>query len=155
MGDAVKEIALDELGSEATSHEIGHWATVSREVNGPAVMAERITEKWDENGPPREPVHIEGVRSIEETLTFRDYFGNVPVVFIEAPFETRLERLQERGRDGEDAFDHHDLWDRDYRESEWGLKDLEVIADYQIQNTGSLAELKNRVGSYLQTVLAL
>lgn len=155
MGQAVKEVALDELGPDATSHEIGHWATVSREVSGPDVMARRIVRKWQEGGPPREPVHIEGVRSIHEVRAFQEMFGYVPILFIDAPFQTRLDRLQERGRDGEADFGETDLLERDGREAEWGMADLDVLAQHRVPNEDSLVVLKNRVGSRLMNVLGL
>lgn len=145
MGEAVRELARENLGPEATSHEIGHWATVSREVNGPEIMAKRLVTKWREGREPDTPVHIEGVRSIHEVAAFDRLFTFVPIIFVDAPFGTRLSRLNSRGRDGEDAFDVVDLVERDNREAEWGVRQIRFYSQYTLPNDDDISTLRNRL----------
>lgn len=155
MGESVKEIALDLLGPEATSHEIGHWATVSREVSGPDVMARYLVEKWQADGFPEQPVHIEGVRSIYEIIIFQQVFGAIPIIFVEADFEARLRRLKCRGRDGESTFRAVDLAERDRREAKWGIGDLDLLSQNRVPNDDELSTLNNRIGSRLTNILGI
>ncbi|QSG06335.1 Dephospho-CoA kinase [Halapricum desulfuricans] len=112
-------------------------------------MANRVIEWWDEHGYPEEPVHIEGIRAIEELYVFEVVFGYIPVIFVDADPDIRLQRLQQRGRDGEDRFGKVDLIERDIREAEWGLRKLEHLSDHPVENDLDYGALKNRIGMKL------
>lgn len=155
MGEAVKELAYGKLGPDAASHEIGRWATVSRAESGPDIMARRLIRKWKREGYPEEPVHIEGVRSIYEVAVFQRRLGFIPILFLEAPFEARLERLKGRGRDGESTFQAPDLAERDRREARWGMGDLDLLSQDRVANDHELSTLRNRIASRLVTVHGL
>jgi len=152
MGEAVKELAYDTLGPDATSHEIGRWATVSRAEEGPDIMARRLIRKWKREGHPEEPIHIEGVRSILEVAVFQRRLGYIPILFLEAPFEARLRRLKGRGRDGESTFQAADLEERDQREARWGMSDLDLLSQNRVANDHLLPTLRNRIGSRLLNI---
>lgn len=151
MGDQVRARAEQAIGDEidaardatnkTASSVIGKWATEQREQHGQQVVAEwtaeHIHEIVDEG-----VVMVDGVRSSEGVSVFRDEFESVQVVYVETPFEQRLSRLRERGRDGEDGFTASDLEERDAREDSWGVSDTVERADMTVSNTGSLEDFK-------------
>jgi dephospho-CoA kinase len=84
-----------------------------------------------------------------EVEAFTDEFGDdFAVVSIEAPFDLRAERLGERGRDDTDT-DLEALRERDERELGFGMGDVMEHADYQIDNTGTLAEFREQARELL------
>ena len=127
---------------------IGEWATEQREVHGDAVVAEWTVE-YVENRIESDTVLVDGMRSIAERDVFENAFENVVVLFVEASFETRLRRLQNRGRDGEDAFSAKDLEERDGREDEWGVAEVIKTADTTITNESTVGEFHEEVGAFL------
>lgn len=146
MGDVVRNRARDALGPEVSSEAIGQWAAEQRAEDGPGVVAEYTADRIEEIDSDVETV-VDGIRTPAEAEVFEQHFGKVSVVLITAPFETRLERLQERGRDGEDEFSATDLRARDAREVEWGLAELD--ADEVIVNDESLEEFEEQVVAVL------
>lgn len=154
MGAVVKTVANQLLGPEATSHEIGAWASHQRENHGPDIMAQHVLRAWAETGPPDPPLHIEGARSVAEVEAFEAAFGDIPIIFVDASETERLARLRNRARDGEGSFGSGDLAARDTREIEWGLVGIEAQADYRLDNDHQLSTLQNRVATVLETLLA-
>ena len=151
MGDIVRARARDDLGDDATSDEIGEWATAQREAHGDTVIAEYTAdaiEQMDE-----ETVIVDGVRSLDEMEVFRDRFDETTLVYIQAPFEERLARIQDRGREDEGDASAADLRERDHREEQWGLAELieQERYDTVIENTGTLDELRAEVHKVLGT----
>lgn len=63
---------------------------------------------------------------------------------VEAPFETRAERLLDRDRDDSDT-DVEALKKRERRELDFGMGDAMDRADVVIQNTGTLAEYRETI----------
>jgi dephospho-CoA kinase len=155
MGEVVKALAKAEIGTDATSEQIGEWATLRREFNGEDAMALLLVERWATSDVPVDPVHIEGVRSPEEIEVFRRFFPDLSVVFVDSDFEDRLSRIQARDRDGEGGFDGEDLIERDEREMDWGLLHLHEIADYHLPNDGDLSVLRNRVRMLTEGILGI
>lgn len=143
MGEPLREELRDDDGKLdlSRSNVIGSWATVQRDLHGDEVVAKWTAEYIDEN-VDADTVLVDGVRSCEEYEVFAESFEDVEVVHISTPFDTRLERLQERGRDGEDEFTTTDLKDRDAREEDWGVEEIVERADVTVENTGTLEEYK-------------
>lgn len=148
MGDMVRaraEEALDNPDSDA----IGEWATEQREVHGDEVVAEWTAEHIRDMDAS--DVVIEGMRSKEELAIFERMFdADVTIIHVQAPRETRLERLRDRGRDGEDEFTLEKLQNRDEREDGWGVAELiESTETVDIDNTASLEEFQSAVRNIL------
>lgn len=149
MGAEVKRRARAEMGDEATSDDIGEWATEQREINGETVVARWTAERLNELETTPVMV-IDGVRSVDELEVFEKRFENVEVVYVSTDFDERLRRLQERGRDGEDKFEVSDLERRDAREDSWGVANLLDEVEYtEIENNGTFEEFKNAVSADL------
>lgn len=145
MGDIVRERAQEALGEDPGSAAIGQWATSQRKTHGPQVMAEFTVDhlKSDPTFDNADTVVVEGVRGDAEMEVF-DRLADLTCIYIYADPATRLERLVERGRDGEDEFTLRRLAERDHRESQWGLRELvgDELYDIRVDNTGPLEEFE-------------
>ena len=120
MGDYIRRFYREDVGDDTDSHSLGQYATRFRERNGPEGLAARMCQEWDESGTPKLPVHIDGLRCKEGHAEFTSFFGNVPIIYLQAGFGERHRRMRNRGREGEDRFTREDLLERDRREAEWG-----------------------------------
>jgi dephospho-CoA kinase len=129
-------------------------ATALREEEGPAAIAERslplIREAVAEAGDDVDTVLVDGLRSLVEVECFEDEFGaDFRIVSVEAPFETRAERLGARGRDASDA-DLQALRDREERELGFGMGEVMDRADVVVDNAGDLEPFRERVRTLLR-----
>lgn len=141
MGDVVRE-ACRERGLETTEAAMGQVATELREEGGEAAIAERSVPLIEEYAPEHDVVLVDGIRGIAEVERFEEQFGEAfTLVSIEVPFETRLERIQERGRDPS-AEQREDLRKRDARELGYGMGEAMEVADVTVNNTGTLEEFR-------------
>lgn len=152
MGNVVRDRARTALGENATSEAIGNWATDHRDEHGNDVFARYTAddvEAYVDDG--HEVVVIDGLRTPNELSVFRDRFEDVTVVFVKAAFETRLARIQTRGREDEGDFTADDLRDRDQRERDWGVSDLLEDGHYDVclENEGTYEEFEENVLSLL------
>lgn len=148
MGDVIRE-ACRERGLDPATHH-GEVATVLREENGPAAIAERSLPHVEAALEEHDHVIIDGIRSDVEVERFREVFGDdFLLVSIEAPFETRAERLDLRGRDATAEDGGEPLEERDARELGFGMGEAMTTADLRIENTGSLEAFHERVETLL------
>lgn len=138
-GDVVRNAAKElDYVDHNDSEDLGQYAAQRRRDDGPAFVAEILVgDILRGDRAPTYPVAISGVRHAEEVKEYRQFFDTVIVVWIEAGPETRLGRLTNRGRDGEDGFDLLALMQRDEREmKELGVATLhdEDMIDVTIEN---------------------
>jgi dephospho-CoA kinase len=120
MGDAIRENASDRV--RGSSKLLGEFAAEKRERDAEIIpgWVTDIAEKRDVD-----TFAIDGVRSPTDYEVLDDHFDEFYLVRVWAPFYERLRRLTDRGREGEDEFDAHDLVDRDMNEFEnLGYQDL-------------------------------
>lgn len=164
MGDIVRQKAREQLSEPITGQDIGEWATQEREEHGQAVMAEYTVSHIQNSELLEKTKHdtvvIEGVRSEKEIQIFDEALNTVVPVFVKAPFDTRLKRLQERCSDSreamsEDGVTRSELKKRDDRERDWGLQELinAKSGKYTIQNTGTLDEYTDEIEFTLSTII--
>lgn len=144
MGDAIRRNAPSSV--RGSSEKLGEYAA---EVRGedPTTIPEWTYEEaqtYDDS-----LIVVEGVRSTTDYEVLADRFEEFYLIEIQAPFYTRLERLNQRGREGEDEFDAHDLVDRDDNEVEnLGFGDLKAseYIDLTLNNSGTKTGFKQRLG---------
>lgn len=146
-----KDELKEELDVSNESELLGEWATVQREKHGSDVVA-KWTADYIENNTSSEIVFVDGLRSLEELNRFNSLFDDVYVIYVEASFQTRLNRIRERGRDGESDFSAEDLESRDAREDSWGMNNVVSEADYTIVNEGSLDTFKEKIQDTLTDI---
>ena len=139
MGDVIRE-EVELRGLEPTDKNMGRVGVALREKEGDEAVAQRCASEI--RNKDASVVLVDGVRSADEAEFFREEFGeDFVLVAVEAPFETRLERVRERGRsDDADAAD--ELRERDERELGYGMGEAIEEADVTIQNDGSLEEFR-------------
>lgn len=148
-GDTVRAGAEDHFGvsaDELSSDELGEYSTMRREEDGGDYVAQDIIDQLERRDDfPAKPVVVCGIRDTEVPALFRDWFDSFELIAIHADFDTRLHRLRGRGRNGEDAFDKHDLAERDGRESMWGTADCIARSDTVIWNEDDEEALANTI----------
>jgi len=148
MGDAIRE-ACRERGLDPADHH-GEVAQALRDEDGPAAVAEASLPHVERALADADLVVVDGLRSPAETERFRERFGDAfSVLAVEASFETRADRLAERGRDAADA-DRERLRAREERELGWGMDEVIADADRRVENEDrSLAAFRGAVREIL------
>jgi dephospho-CoA kinase len=148
MGDVIRQECRDRGLDPATHH--GEIAKALREENGPAAVAERSLPIIEDELEDNETVVVDGIRSDVEVEAFEGAFGDgFTLVSIEAPFETRAERLELRGRDANADEGGESLAERDERERGFGMDDAMKQADLVIENDSSLEAFHDRIRDLL------
>jgi len=145
MGDVIRAECRDRGLDPATHH--GAVATALREENGPGAVAERsLPLVEDALADGAETVVVDGIRSDVEVDRFEEAFGDgFVLVSIEAPFDVRRERVDDRGRDAGEDDSGESLRERDERELGFGMGEAMDRADAVIENTDSLEAFRRRV----------
>ena len=151
MGDVIRQECRDRGLDPATEH--GRIAQALREENGDDAIAERslpMIEDAIAEGDT-ETVVVDGIRSEVEVERFEDAFGDAfTLVRIDAPFETRAERLTLRGRDAGGDDGGETLEERDRRELDFGMGEAMERADPAIENDSSLEAFQEEIRALLQ-----
>ncbi|KTG29364.1 AAA family ATPase [Haloferax profundi] len=143
MGDIIREECRARGLDPATDH--GKIAKALREEEGDDAIAARSLPVVEDHLDSNDVVVVDGLRSDVELDRFRDAFGDEFVlVSVEAPFETRAERLGDRGRDESDT-DVESLKKREERELDFGMGEAMDRADVVIENTGTLDEYRETI----------
>jgi dephospho-CoA kinase len=147
MGDVIREACRDR-GLDPEEHH-GSVARALREEEGETAIAERSLPHIEAALEGSETVLVDGLRSPAEVARFEDDFGDdFVLVSVEAPFETRAERLADRGRDDSDL-DREALRNREERELGFGMGEVMDHADVTVENTGSLEAFHERIRGLL------
>ena len=147
MGDVIRAACRDR-GLDPAEHH-GEVARALREENGPTAIAEASLPHIETALETAHTVLVDGIRSDVEVEVFEERFGDdFLLVSIEAPFEVRRCRLEERGRDDVDGGEA--LAERDERELGFGLGEAMDRADVTVDNTGTLGEFRRRVREVLE-----
>jgi dephospho-CoA kinase len=147
MGDVIRA-ECRERGLDPAEHH-GEVASALREENGPAAIAEASLPHVEAALEESDTVVVDGIRSDVEVDAFEERFGeSFTLVGVEAPFEVRKERLDERGRD--DVENGEALAERDERELGFGLGAALERADVTIENTGTLEAFRERAREVLE-----
>ncbi len=152
MGDAVRKEAK-KRGIEITPQNLRRLARELRNEEGPLAIAKRVEEEVYKLLEENCIVLVDGARSLDEVNYFRKV-GEVIIIAIEAPIETRFERIKKRGRP-DDPTKIDDLIQRDRVESEIGVEDLIKNADIILMNVGSLEEYKEKIKRLLREISLL
>ncbi|MBB6647438.1 AAA family ATPase [Halobellus ruber] len=147
MGDVIREACRDR-GLDPAEHH-GEVARTLREEEGPAAVAERSLPTIEAALQDSEVVLVDGLRSDVELDRFRTAFGDAfLLVSVEAPFETRADRLLDRARDDSDL-DRESLREREQRELGFGMDAVMDRADVVIENTDTLEAYRRRIRAIL------
>ena len=145
MGDLVRE-AYSKRAKEDEELNLGQFATIERERYGYNIWAKRALERMSGN-----IYLIDGCRSLDEVLAYRELTSDVNIVAIHSSPKTRYDRLIKRARD--DAPKNLDEFkQRDEREIGWGLSKLISLSEYMIVNEDTLDKFKQEASKFLDEV---
>jgi dephospho-CoA kinase len=147
MGDVIRQACRDR-GLDPAAHH-GEVARALREEEGPAAIAERSLPMIEAALEDADAVLVDGLRSDVELDRFRESFDDAfRLVSVEAPFETRADRLLDRARDDSDL-DREALKAREERELGFGMGAVMDRADVVVHNTDTLAAYRERIRAIL------
>ena len=148
IGDLVWE-ETERRGLELAPASVGMIANDEREAHGYGIWAERSLPRINALRTDGKHVLIDGMRGEKEMAVFRAAYGDtlVTVAVLALP-ETRLVRVQQRGRvDDGDATAFHA---RDQRELGWSLAETIAAANENLENDGSLSQLRENADALLE-----
>jgi Dephospho-CoA kinase len=149
MGDVIRE-ACRNRGLDPAEHH-GNVARTLREEDGPSAIAERSLPQIDSALETHPVVVVDGLRSDIELSEFRDHYGDsFTLISVEAPFELRADRLNDRSRDASDS-DREALRAREERELSFGMNKAMSNADIVMKNTSSLATFRHSIREFFHT----
>jgi dCMP deaminase len=149
LSDVIRE-ELRRDGLEPTREEMTARGRALRDRFGPAILAERV-----QVGLPRDRNHvIDSIRHPAEVDALRQG-GEFVLLWVDAPAQTRYERLRRRRRVGEDiSFERfQELQERELRSDEPAgqqLLPVRDLADEMIENTGDVEALHAQVQQILE-----
>ncbi len=148
MGDVVREEAL-RRGVELTDENLGKIASELREKEGMDAIAKRCIPRIREALREKGVVVVDGIRGIAEIRRFKQAFGDdFVLIAIECPMDVRLERAKQRRR-SDDVTTIEELRRRDEREKSWGMKDAFEMADFTVENIGSIRDFREKIKELL------
>lgn len=155
MGDIVREkyeIVFDQ--PPETGEALRDWVEHIREgdlFDIPNWTVSRIEDEYSD----ADVVVVDGLRTEADLQVLADAFDPFHLIEVKAPFLTRLERLQDRGREGEDEYTAYDLVDRDRQEMGWGVQQVieDGYADIEVVNDGSVQFLSSILMSVVENNL--
>ncbi len=152
MGDVVREEAL-KRNLEPTDENLGKIASELRKKEGMDAIAKRCIPKIREVLKESGVVVVDGIRSVEEVFRFKKTFGeDFVLISIEAPIEKRFERAKLRRR-SDDVKSLEELKARDEREISFGLKKAMELADFTVENVGSIEDFKEKIRAILSKLV--
>jgi dephospho-CoA kinase len=148
MGDMIRRKTA-EAGLPLTDECIGATARQLRAEYGDDAVALLTAEevaKLSEN-----TVIIDGIRGDAEIACFKSVFPDFTLVSVAASFETRLFRMQERGRTDDTVTDAA-LRSRDSREEGFGLARAMRLAGVCIENEATREEFQEKIRSFFRSL---
>lgn len=148
LGDVIRNECRSR-GLPLTEDALGIVATTLREHGGPAAIADRALPLVEATHRAYGTVLIDGIRGHAEVEYLQAALGNrLQLIAVDAPFDVRLERIVNRGRDPT-ATDAADLERRDRREEGYGMAEAFEAADVVVDNSDSLASYRQALRTHL------
>lgn len=132
MGDIVRNLYSDNDVEKNEGISLGQFADRERKLYGRNIWANRALEEMS-----GDLFLIDGCRSMDEVVSYRELTSNVKIVAIHSSPNTRYERLVKRDRDDAPK-DLKDFESRDKREISWGLGEVIAQSDIMIVNSTTL-----------------
>jgi dephospho-CoA kinase len=148
MGDMIRN-AVQEAGLQPTDTNLGATAQRLRREKGMDAIAALCVPVILKQAAPL--ILVDGIRGDAEVRLFRKNFPGFILIRIDSEFNTRLARIQARGRT-DDLQSAEDLSNRDTRELGWGLGTALEEADLHISNNGTLSDFAGSVRALLATL---
>lgn len=149
MGDEIRD-ACRARGLPINEDTLGIVATHLREQGGDDAIARRCLPLLRATHRAYGDVLVDGIRGYAEVELFQAELGDrFTLIAVDAPFEVRLRRIADRGRDP-NATAAADLEARDRREEGYGMAEAFDAADEIVDNSDTLESYR----AALQSVFA-
>ncbi|ODS36747.1 MAG: hypothetical protein A7316_02435 [Candidatus Altiarchaeales archaeon WOR_SM1_86-2] len=113
---------------------------------GSSVIVDAL--KKDIEGDNAGIIVVDGIRYVNEVEMLRCFDNNL-LVSIDAPPEVRYERCKIRGQKNETNITFEEFLNSGKQETEKYIGETEKLADYRIDNSGSLKDLHEKVNEIL------
>jgi dephospho-CoA kinase len=151
MSDAVKK-DMESKGVEVNNKNFRQYATDLRKDNGMDVVAKMCLPYVKELYGKTKVAVIDGVRGNDEAKLFKKELPeDFCLVAIFAAQKLRFERTLKRGKPSDGKTWEEFAW-RDEVELGWGLGDVIALADYVIDNSGTIEELHGKIDALLSRI---
>jgi dephospho-CoA kinase len=145
LSDVIRE-ELAARGEEPNRDNLIRAGNELRRLHGPDVLARRVAEK------AKAPAVIDSIRNAAEVARLRRLEGFV-LVALDAPLETRFERVRSRGRDESastlEEFRRKEELERAGDDSSQQLEKCLAEADFLVWNDGGIADLRRKLEELL------
>jgi dephospho-CoA kinase len=92
---------------------------------------------------------IDGVRYVNEVQMLKTFPHNV-LIFVDAPLEVRYERAKKRAEKGEEKLSLAEFKEREKAATEGEISKVEKLADYKINNSGSLDDFYKKIDELMK-----
>jgi dephospho-CoA kinase len=151
MGDVIRR-RCRERDMALTEDAMGEVASELRDRGGPAAVAAHSLPMIEDalEGADGDTVLVDGIRGQAEVERFREAFGDdFLLVSIEAPLETRIDRVKDRDRDPTGQITEQEIRRRDERERHYGMDEAIDDAAIAIENDESLEAFQDRIRTLL------
>jgi dephospho-CoA kinase len=148
MGDVIRE-ETQRRGLELNPKNMGKVMLELRETGGNSIIAEKCIPRIKQKETGK--VIVDGLRSLDEVVTFKAHFPIFSLVAILASPETRFSRLYRRRRN-DDPHGWELFRERDTRELGVGLGNAIAMAEYLIINENNKDYAKAKVRETLRKV---
>ena len=158
LGDLVRERMKTDPAALKFAGDIRGFSGMIREVYGRDVVAAWAVDKIKRLAA--EKIVVTGLRTVEELARIKAAFPNALLISVNAPERIRFQRMLSRGRSG-DPRSYEDFLKRDEKEREGllaageeteGLDAMISKADYHIENTGTIPDLKKAAYKILESL---
>jgi dephospho-CoA kinase len=135
--------------------------TLQKEAPDTSLLAERIVEMIEKDvARGRKKFVIEGSRRVDDIKVFKKHVADNPemkfiIVAVDAPARIRFERLKARGRHGDpETFSEFKKIDEEELRGSSGqeVAKLIKIADYHIDNSGTVKEYEKNINAVLKKI---
>ncbi len=153
LSDVIRE-ELAARGLEEARERMIETGNAIRAAEGPGALAHRLADRL---APDRNYV-IDSIRHPAEVEVLRSRSSRFRLIWVDANEETRIARIQARGRGG-DPSTLEELRQLEGRElgsadrSQQQLLAVRDLADFTLENDGSLADLEVRIQGVLERCL--
>lgn len=142
LRDVAKRVYLEE-----SRENLQKISTMLRENFGDDILSKVIFH--DVNNDNNEIITIDGVRRLGD-IEFLKQIPGFKLVYVEASIENRYQRIIKRGENVDDNTKTFEDFKKDHeREAELQIKDLKNVADFVMDNNGSLDELYSQIDNIL------
>lgn len=144
---------IEDLHLPVTRDNLVKLALVLKEGFSPTVVIDSLIKDMESNGS--DIIIADGIRMHGDVAPFREKYGdNFHLIYVTADIKIRHERSKKRKeKHGEDKMSLADFIAEEGRLTEVSIHEVGKMADYIIDNNGSLEELNKQLNRAMKEIL--